>query len=412
MRKIILALLGALVVPAAVVFVMRVNMIYLPGTTVNGVDVSFQSKDTVWYDMKLKLPTAVTVVVDGKGFNMEALEYSEPPWLTTNLKEYFTIAPIDFVPVYTIKQSFIDSILVYTQASVVDASISKVDGKWVLNPESCGYDITLQDIESELANGDLVINLDEHKVFPKVTAHSLEEKFNEISWVNDFSVTYTDGTELSLVDMVSEDLVFTLDEAYIDEMLSSMDKTYNTKRDAYTFLPTNATEYITVQRGKWSTFGKQLNKSKEKKWLLEQIESRSSHSNREPYTTGYDELTDSYVEISIEDQHLWYYMDGMLKGETDIVTGHLNKHDTPRGVYYMSECLRDRTLRGPGYASFVSYWMRLTNSGIGLHDATWRSKFGNNIYTYNGSHGCINLPKSFATELFKDSYVGMPVVIY
>ena len=45
-------------------------------------------------------------------------------------------------------------------------------------------------------------------------------------------------------------------------------------------------------------------------------------------------------------------------------------------------------------------WMRLTNSGIGLHDATWRGRFGGAIYERDGSHGCINLPKTFAYELY------------
>jgi len=56
--------------------------------------------------------------------------------------------------------------------------------------------------------------------------------------------------------------------------------------------------------------------------------------------------------------------------------------------------------------------MRLTWTGIGLHDATWRSKFGGKIYTYDGSHGCINMPKASAYELYDLIQVGDCVVIY
>ena len=73
-------------------------------------------------------------------------------------------------------------------------------------------------------------------------------------------------------------------------------------------------------------------------------------------------------------------------------------------------CIRDRernrVLRGTKqpngkyeYESPVSYWMPF-NKGIGLHDASWRSTFGRDIYINSGSHGCINLPTGFAGSLY------------
>ena len=99
--------------------------------------------------------------------------------------------------------------------------------------------------------------------------------------------------------------------------------------------------------------------------------------------------------------------------DTDCVTGdaHLSR-DTPKGVYYISECIDGKYLIGDDYKTWVNKWMRLTNTGIGLHDAYWRSAFGGSIYKTNGSHGCINLPAKFASNLFKKAYRGMPVIIY
>ena len=48
----------------------------------------------------------------------------------------------------------------------------------------------------------------------------------------------------------------------------------------------------------------------------------------------------------------------------------------------------------------------------GFHDATWRGSFGGSIYTYNGSHGCVNMPYSAAQELFEYVDGGTVVVIY
>ena len=58
------------------------------------------------------------------------------------------------------------------------------------------------------------------------------------------------------------------------------------------------------------------------------------------------------------------------------------------------------TLRGEDYETFVNYWMPF-DGGIGMHDATWRSKFGGDIYKTKGSHGCINLPLSVAKKIYE-----------
>ena len=123
-------------------------------------------------------------------------------------------------------------------------------------------------------------------------------------------------------------------------------------------------------------------------------------------------IDDSYIEVSIKDQHLWVYKDKELVLDSDVVTGTKGKHDTPLGIYYITEMIDGKYLRGDNYVTWVNKWIRITNRGHGLHDATWRNRFGNNIYTYNGSHGCVNIPKKVAYELFEIAEIGMPVIIY
>ncbi len=47
----------------------------------------------------------------------------------------------------------------------------------------------------------------------------------------------------------------------------------------------------------------------------------------------------------------------------------------------------------------------------GLHDAKWRGSFGGDIYTYAGSHGCVNLPYSFAQKLYNAIDYWTPVLV-
>ena len=108
---------------------------------------------------------------------------------------------------------------------------------------------------------------------------------------------------------------------------------------------------------------------------------------------GVNDIGNSYVEIDLGNQHMYLYKEGKMILDSDFVSGNerLNHH-TPDGIDAITYKSQNATLRGPGYASFVYYWMPF-NGGIGLHDATWRSSFGGDIYKTDGSHGCVNLPK-------------------
>lgn len=119
-----------------------------------------------------------------------------------------------------------------------------------------------------------------------------------------------------------------------------------------------------------------------------------------------------FVEVSLTDQKLWLFKDGNLIIETDIVTGNEKLgRTTPVGNYKILYKQKNKTLRGPGYASFVSYWMPFHN-GYGLHDANWRRNFGSNIYERGGSHGCVNLPPKIAPLVYQNVVIGMPVLVY
>ena len=66
---------------------------------------------------------------------------------------------------------------------------------------------------------------------------------------------------------------------------------------------------------------------------------------------------------------------------------------------------------GETYSSPVKFWMPF-NGNIGMHDASWRSQFGGDIYVTGGSHGCVNLPRKKAEEIFDVIEKGEAVVVY
>lgn len=174
-------------------------------------------------------------------------------------------------------------------------------------------------------------------------------------------------------------------------------------------------------------YGYRLDKKNETEQLWEELD-ENEQVEREPVywrTEASDPddnhgFGDDYVEVDLSLQHLWIYKDGEVVLETDVVSGTNDKeHRTPAGAFFAYDKKRDTVLRGDkqddgewGYETPVKYWIRLTDTGIGIHDADWRYSFGGSIWRWNGSHGCINTPPSIMPTIFELVDVNMPVVVH
>lgn len=317
------------------------------------------------------------------------------------------------------------SILNKTRSKSRDAEIVKDSGWFVIKEEEIGTQIDsellLQEILKCLGKNKFDIDIKDCDVYkkPEVTSDDLKSNLDELNKFKDLSINYTSGDSITSNDffkyMSYNDGEIDFDFSFLSDIIDKLDSYYTTVGINREFKTTKG-DKVEVSGG---TYGNIMNKSAELKYLKKQIKRGTSISDRTPklsntvsFGDGYNDLGDCYIEINLADQHLWYYKDGVLFSESNVVTGRAGVHDTPRGVYKITEHLRNTVLRGTGYATRVSYWMRLNPQGIGLHDATWRGTFGGSIYKTNGSHGCINLPISFARELFENTENYIPVVIY
>lgn len=120
----------------------------------------------------------------------------------------------------------------------------------------------------------------------------------------------------------------------------------------------------------------------------------------------------NYVEIDLTSQTLWCYKGGRCVISTPLVSGNASSHAyTPTGVYKVYSKSRDVWLSGRTFRDFVHYWIPF-NKNIGMHDAMWRDEFGDEIYRYNGSHGCVNLPLSAAKVVYENVSIGTQVIVY
>ena len=84
---------------------------------------------------------------------------------------------------------------------------------------------------------------------------------------------------------------------------------------------------------------------------------------------------------------------------------------TKLGNFRVNKKVKNTYLVTKKYKTFVKYWIGYDGRSYGIHDASWRKKFGGKIYLTNGSHGCVNVPTSSAEKLFSMVEVGTPVYI-
>lgn len=212
----------------------------------------------------------------------------------------------------------------------------------------------------------------------------------------------------------TEDHQYIPDPDFLSSYVNSLAEKYDTQGQPRRFRTSYGTE-ITLYKG---NFGWKLDTEKTKQALADCLRFNGpktvspvwSHKGG-AFDKGSD-IGDSYVEIDLENQKVWLYKNGKKLLETDCVSGTFGTdNQTPGGVYSIFYMQSPDVLSGPGYDSPVEYWMAF-NGNIGLHDASWRSEFGSDIYKSNGSHGCVNLPTDAAGLIYETVDIGYPVVCY
>ncbi len=211
-----------------------------------------------------------------------------------------------------------------------------------------------------------------------------------------------------------------INEEEVAKFVQEFAKKYNTFGKTREFTSLSGKK-IKVSGG---DYGFAVSQEKETKQLVKDLKS-GKEVKREPVwaMTGFvdynqaDDVGDTYVDISLADQHLWYFKDGKKIVDCPVVTGNRYQHDTPTGTFGLSYKQRGATLRGDNgdgsrYESPVSYWMPFYGN-YGMHDAPWRSSFGGKIYQGGGSHGCVNMPIPAAKKLFENlAEKNVPVIVH
>ena len=311
-----------------------------------------------------------------------------------------------------------------------DAYIAYENNKFLIKKEILGNELIVKDIKSNILksfeSGSNILDLEKEDLYikPKIYSDSpiLEKELSQKNKLANLKVTYnfSDRKEIlegdKLVDLYTSDINGDLypNRDKIKAYIYYLSDKYDTFKSDRIFYATGI-GYVSVKGGiyGWST---DIEKSTDE--LLKILESKESKEIEPIYkltakNRGLNDIGNTYIEIDLARQTMWLYKEGNLIVSTPIVSGNVSKgFATPTGTGKIWSREKNRYLTGQDYNSLVSYWMPFNWSGCGLHDSSWRSDYGKDIYLQHGSHGCINTPPDIMPLIFDNALNGTAVVVY
>ena len=451
------SIVGALLViylGAAVFFMSH----FLVNTTVNGKDFSgktaadvedYLKEQVADYELTILEQNNVSDVISGTDISLTYKENSQVEdaldaqnqllWIVSLFAKSSADVTIEVEYDETALQERIENLQAVTaeQTDPVSAHPEYDGNSFVVAEEQYGTKVDMETLTAKIEqyitefNPTLDMMDEECYVMPAYTSDSPEVQAacDEMNSYLKASITYpmdesivVDKQLISGWITYDAEMNVTFNEDAVREWMREFGSKYDTVGTSRTITtPTGKTAEVSG-----GTYGWIVDEAAETKNLINSIKN-GEVAEREPAykqtaaSHGAQDWGNTYIEVDIAAQHMWYIVDGSIAMESDVVTGlPADGRDTPTGVYSILYTERDSTLKGevdpatgkPSYETPVAFWMPFTWQGHGFHDATWQSSFGGSRYQTNGSHGCVNMPYDKAEQLFGMISAGTPVIVH
>jgi hypothetical protein len=280
-------------------------------------------------------------------------------------------------------------------------------------------------IRNSLQKGETELDFNEKSCYekPRYTTTSEKTLFTKhlLDQFVSTKILYEFGNKKEIIDgnvihewiIVDNDLEVSMNTAAVKQFVTTLANRYNTVGTTRNF-KTSTGKIIRVSGG---LYGWKIDVNRETKEILKNMNTGDVVKREPVYSQrallcGADDIGDTYVEINITKQHLWFYKNGALITDGAVVTGNPNRGNaTALGTYMINYKEKGSVLSGRNYDVKVAYWMPFYGN-IGIHDAHWRYSFGGEIYKTNGTHGCVNTPGYMAKAIFENIEKGIPVICY
>ena len=328
------------------------------------------------------------------------------------------------------------------QVAPENAYVAYGDSQFEIVPETEGSELNLREaynaLSEAVSGNEASVDFDSNPdVYVKADVTSddpdLQASLDACNNFTKANITYTFGDETVTLDgntvkdwlnfdekgqLIMDDASFQQHIADYVAQLAAAHDTVGTEREFQTTSGRTVSVY-------GSAYGWQIDQASEVAELTQEIQS-GIQTTREPVYSmtanahGYNDIGNTYIEVDLSEQHMYYYQNGEDIFESDIVSGDMRYADrqTPAGIYTLYYKKSPDVLRGKQlangkyeYEAKVNYWMPF-NGGIGFHDANWQPYFGGDRFMEGGSHGCINMPPDKAAELYNIIDYNVPIVCF
>lgn len=451
-KKLVIVLICVLLLLSAAAYVIGVRYFtrhFLPGSQVNGFNCSYMTAQEA-EDLLTRKAESYVLTIETRGNGQESITAQQVGFTyrsdgsvqkTIEQQDRFTwFLAFGQHKVYELTSvSSFDPGLLYNAVrnlkcmqnyvEPVDACIRDNGSTFEIVPETEGNQPDgdkLQELVSyAVVSGRTAINLEKEDCYRKPSVYRDDEilirQCEQANFLTDVIITYdfADRTETVDRSVIKDWLMISNGECVLNrekvaEYVYQLGYKYDTFGCTRNFQTYDGRE-ITVTGG---DYGWAIDQSAETDALIEAINSGTTQV-REPvyayegWSRSINDIGYTYIEIDLTSQRMVYYKDGYPLVDTPVVTGNPNipGMDTPEGCFALDAKQSPAVLTGEDYETNVTYWMPFCGN-VGIHDASWRTQFGGNLYLLEGSHGCVNTPYDKAQVIYQNVEVGCPVVVY
>ena len=430
---------------------------FLPNTTVNGIDYSGMTAEEAKARFRETYAGRVLEIHELDG-NTEEISYDDIDYHYTTGSTFEQLIesqdlwkwPLAYMqPTHmTTEEGFafnedllaqkVASLNAITSPDIVDPSdahIEKHDTGYVLIDAVDGNrlkeDRVLEEARKAVNEGASSIDLSELGCYKKASIYAdNEELLSQFAVVDKYQneeITLSmEGDTYVKLDksvflpwMTFQNKTVTFDSDAIINYTKALAEKYNTRGKKRNFRTTEG-DVVEVGGTNYDNYGYEMNVEESADLIASALASGISQMIAlawDHYALARDEggsdFGSTYIEVSLDEQHMWYYKDGNLVLDTNIVSGTATpKRATPTMVVQVLDKKTDHTMKGSYGESHADYALVIQESGILIHDSSWRDEYGDDIWLYDGSHGCINTPHRAMEELYDTAEISTPVIIY
>lgn len=156
-----------------------------------------------------------------------------------------------------------------------------------------------------------------------------------------------------------------------------------------------------------------------------------SHATDIQLMKNYNVMTGQVIVVSLIEQTLRLYQDGKLVKAYLITSGQFDKPSVPGfwHIFLRQSPTKFKSSEPKGSAFWypdtkINFAMEYHDGGYFLHDSWWRVNYGpgtnyphydtggDESFSGNGSHGCINMQEDQINWLYHNTTYGVPVIVY